>query len=154
VWFSNRFTDLIGNDSNYKRININQARNDGLELSYRGMFGATTVRSGLTLQNPVDTVANKRLDRRADTLANIGVTRDSGPWSYGANLRYVGERPDGSKTLAAYSVLDLTASHALNREVKLFGRIDNLLDARYETVYGYNQPGLGVFVGVTWQPKV
>jgi vitamin B12 transporter len=154
VWFSNRFTDLIGNDASFNRVNINQARNDGLELSYRGKYGATNVRAGMTLQNPVDLTSNKRLARRADTLANVGITRDIGPWSYGANLRYVGERPDGSNTLAAYSVLDLTVSHALNREVKLFGRIENLLDARYETVYGYNQPGLGVFVGLTWQPNV
>ncbi len=153
VWFSNRFTDLIGNDDDFKRVNINQARNEGLELSYRGKYGVTAVRAGMTLQDPVDVTTNKRLDRRAATLANIGVTRDSGPWSYGANLRYTGERPDGTRTLAAYSVLDLTVSRELNREVKLFGRIENLLDARYETVYGYNQPGFGAFVGVTWQPK-
>jgi vitamin B12 transporter len=154
VWFSNRFTDLIGNDASYNRVNINQARNDGLELSYRGKYGATNVRAGMTLQNPVDLATSKRLARRADTLANVGITRDVGRWSYGANLRYVGERPDGANTLAAYSVLDLTVSHAVNREVKLFGRIENLLDARYETVYGYNQPGFGVFVGLTWQPNV
>jgi vitamin B12 transporter len=154
VWFSNRFTDLIGNDVNFIRININQARNEGLELTYRASFGATSVQAGLTLQDPVDLTTNKRLDRRAATLANIAVAHDSGPWSYGANLRYSGERPDGTQVLAAYSVVDVTLSHALSREVKLFGRIENLLDANYETVYGYNQPRFGVFVGVTWQPKV
>ena len=154
VWFSNRFTDLIGNDVNFIRININQARNEGLELTYRASFGATSVQAGLTLQDPVDLTTNKRLDRRAATLANLGVAHDSGPWSYGANLRYSGERPDGTQVLAAYSVVDVTLSHALSREIKLFGRIENLLDANYETVYGYNQPRFGVFVGLTWQPKV
>lgn len=153
VWFSNRFTDLIGNDAFFNRININQARNDGLELSYRGKYGATAVRAGMTLQDPTDLTTHKRLDRRAATLANVGVSREIGLWSYGANLRYSGERPDGTRTLTAYSVLDLTVSHTLNREVKLFGRLENLLDERYETVYGYNQPRFGVFVGVTWQPK-
>ncbi len=153
VRFSNRFIDLIGNDAFFNRVNINQARNQGLELSYRGKYGATAVRAGMTLQDPVDVTTNTRLARRADTLAHIGVSRDSGLWSYGANLRYTGKRPDGTNTLAAYSVLDLTGSYALNREVKLFGRIENLLDARYETVYGYKQPRLGMFVGLTWQPK-
>ena len=153
VWFSNRFTDLIGSDASFNRVNINQARNEGLELSYRGRHGATAVQAGMTLQDPIDLTGNKRLARRAAVLANVGMTRDSGPWSYGVNLRYSGERPDGTQTLASYSVLALTASHALNRELKLFGRIENLLDARYETVYGYNQPGLGVFVGLNWQPR-
>ena len=153
VLFSNRFTDLIGNDANFDRVNISQARNQGLEMSYQGSWGATRVMAGLTLQDPVDLTTLSRLMRRAAVLGNIGVTRDAGAWSAGANLRYSGERPDGTNTLAAYSVLDLTLSHALSREVKLFGRIDNLLDARYETVYGYQQAGFGVFAGVNWQPK-
>jgi vitamin B12 transporter len=38
--------------------------------------------------------------------------------------------------------------------VKLFGRIDNITDRDYETVYGYRQAGRGAFVGVSWQPKL
>lgn len=151
VWFNNRLTDLIGSDASFNRVNISQARNEGLEFSYRGRYGATAVSAGMTLQDPIDLTNGNRLARRAVVLANAGVIRDSGPWSYGVKLRYSGERPDGTQTLAGYSVLDVTASHTISREVKLFGRIENLLDARYETVYGYNQPGLGVFVGLSWQ---
>ena len=153
VLFSNRFTDLIGNDANFDRVNINQARNQGLELGYQGHWGATRVLAGLTFQDPVDLSTQSRLARRAAVLGNFGLARDVGAWSAGANLRFSGERPDGTNTLAGYSVLDLTLSHALARGVKLFGRIDNLLDARYESVYGYQQPGVGVFAGVNWQPK-
>jgi vitamin B12 transporter len=152
VWFSNRFTDLIGNDFNFNRININQARNEGVELSYLARYGATQVRAGLTLQDPIDSTTGKRLDRRAATVANVGVNHDAGAWSYGADLRYSGERPDGSQTLASYSVLDLRVAYKLAQGVKLMGRVENVLDARYETAYGYNQAPFGVFVGVTWQP--
>ncbi len=153
VLFSNRFVDLIGNDPFFNRININQARNDGAELSLQRKWGDTRLTAGLTAQNPIDQLANKRLDRRAQTLANVGVEHDIGSWGLGAKLRYVGERPDGGKTLDAYSVVDLTAAYKLSPEVKLLGRIDNLLDAKYESVFGYNQPALGVFVGLTWQPR-
>jgi vitamin B12 transporter len=51
-------------------------------------------------------------------------------------------------------VLDLTASYAVSREVKLFGRVDNVTDRDYETVFGYRQAGRGAFVGVSWQPKL
>lgn len=153
VLFHNQFVDLIGNDASFNRININQARNEGLELSYRGRYGATTVGAGLTLQDPVDLISNARLNRRAAVLANLSATHEVGSWSYGAKLRYSGERSDGAKTLENYSVLDLTISHSMPQGVKIFGRIDNLLDSRYETVYGYNQARRGVFVGLSWQPK-
>ncbi len=154
IWFSNKFTDLIGNDANFDRININQARNEGVEFSYQGQFGATGLRAGLTVQDPMDLTTQKRLDRRAAVLANLGLTHDLGAWALGANLRYSAARPDGSKSLSSYAVIDLNVSCAISPELKVFGRIDNLLDARYETVYGYNQPGVGVFAGISWQPKL
>ena len=88
-------------------------------------------------------------------LGNLGVSRDSGAWSFGARLRFSGDRPDSAntQTLGAYSVLDLTLSYAVQPGVKLFARIDNLLDARYETAYGYNSAPAGLFVGLNWQPK-
>jgi vitamin B12 transporter len=39
----------------------------------------------------------------------------------------------------------------LNKEISLFGRVDNLFNRDYQTAYGYNQPSRGVFVGVNWQ---
>ena len=152
VVFSNQFVDLIANDAFFNRANIASARNDGAELSFRGKWGATQVSGGLTAQNPQNLVNNTRLLRRAMSLANLGVDHELGDVSVGARWRYVGDRIDGVNTLAAYSVLDLTAAYRFNKEWKLLGRIDNLFDARYETVYGYRQAGLGAFVGVTWQP--
>jgi len=152
--FDNRFTDLIGNDSDFNRINIDQARNRGVELSYSGRIADTDVRADLTHQDPVDLASHTRLARRAATLAHLSAARDVGIWQLGGNLRYSGTRPDGARTLASYAVLDLTASYAISAQVKLFGRIDNLFDRDYETVYGYRQPGRGAFVGVRWQPKL
>ena len=34
------------------------------------------------------------------------------------------------------------------RSVELFGRIENLLDEKYQTAAGYNQAPRGVFAGV------
>ncbi len=152
--FDNRFSDLIGNDAFFNRININRARNRGVELSYAGHVGDTGVHADLTSQDPVDLATNTRLARRAATLAHLSLTRDIGAWQLGGNLRYSGARPDDGKTLASYAVIGLTARYAISREVKLFGRIDNLFDRDYETVYGYRQPGRGIFVGVSWQPKL
>lgn len=153
VLFDNRFKDLIGLDAFFNSVNVNQAQNKGAEISYRGKFGSTTVTGGVTSQNPLDLSTNTRLNRRAQTLVNFGVEHDMGAWGVGGKLRHVGDRVDGVNRLAAYSVLDLSLSHQWSRDIKLFGRIENLLDEKYETVFGYRQPGAGVFVGLTWQPS-
>ena len=72
----------------------------------------------------------------------------------GADLRYSGNRDDrsGGKTreLASYSVTDLTARYAINKQLSLSGRIDNAFNKDYETAYGYKQVGRSAFVGLNW----
>jgi vitamin B12 transporter len=151
--FDNRYTDLIGNDAMFNRINIGRARTRGLELAYAGRIGATGVRAGATWQDPVDLDADTQLQRRARTLANVALTRDVGAWQFGGDAHAVGRRPDAGRTMGGYTVVDLTASYRVSPQLKLFGRVENLLDRQYETIYGYRQAGRGAFVGLTWQPK-
>jgi vitamin B12 transporter len=155
LYFMNRYTDLIGNDSNFNRVNIDNAQNNGVELSYLGRFGGTSLRAGATAQNPIDSSTGKPLLRRAKSLANVGISRDMGVWSLGGNLRYSGARDDrfagNTLSLPSYSVLDLNASYAINKAFKAFGRIDNVLNKSYETAYGYRQAPRGIFVGLNWQ---
>jgi vitamin B12 transporter len=154
VLFNNRYTDLIANDAYYNRVNIGSARNQGVELSYSGTLGNTRVHANATSQDPIDLATGRRLTLRAATLANLGLGRDYGVFSVDAELRYSGSRPDGSHTLAAYSVLDLSAQYAINREFKATARIQNLADRHYEAVYGYNQAGRTLVLGLNWQPKL
>jgi vitamin B12 transporter len=151
--FKNQYNDLFGFDSGFNRINIGRARIQGLELAYTGHVAGTGVDAGYTRQDPINQDTGARLSRRAATLAHLALVRDLGAWQLGAKARYSGSRPDAGKTLGAYAVLDLTASYTLSREVRLFGRIENLFDRVYETVYGYRQAGRGAFVGLTWSPK-
>jgi vitamin B12 transporter len=50
-------------------------------------------------------------------------------------------------------VLDLAASYALRKDVKLRARIDNVTDKRYQTVYGYNQQPRSLYLGLDWRPQ-
>ncbi len=154
LYFANRYTDLINYDANFTSVNIDQAKNNGVEVSYRGRFGNTSVSAGATSQNPVDSTTGQRLLRRAKTLANVGISQDMGALNVSGNLRYSGARDDRSAgktvSLPSYSVLDLNASYAINKSFKAFGRVDNVLNKSYETVYGYRQAPRGVFAGVNW----
>ena len=155
TYFDNQFTDLIGNDSSFVRTNIAKAQNKGVELIYLGKFANSTINAGFTSQDPLNSITQKQLDRRAKTIANFGLNQDLGAWSVGAQTRYSSERPDAAqtKTLSAYFVSDLTTSYQWSRDLKLIGRINNVFDRKFETAYGYNQERRGVFAGLNWQMK-
>ena len=57
----------------------------------------------------------------------------------------------GGVTLTNYSLFSVLAQCELGRGVQLFGRVENLFDAKYQTVYGYNQPGFGAYLGVRYR---
>lgn len=155
TYFDNQFTDLIGNNSSFIRTNIAKAQNKGVELIYIGKFASSTINAGITSQDPLNSITQKQLDRRAKTIANFGLNQDLGAWSVGAQTRYSGERPDAglTKTLGAYFVSDLTASYQWSMNLKLNGRINNVFDRKFETAYGYNQVRRGIFAGLNWQMK-
>lgn len=69
---------------------------------------------------------------------------------------YVGEQDDldfGSfpserVTLDSYTLVSLRGSYQVNETLRLFGRVENLLDEDYQDVFGYATTGIGVFAGV------
>jgi vitamin B12 transporter len=56
--------------------------------------------------------------------------------------------PESVVRLGGYVLVSVAASYRLSDAVELFGRIENLLDDRYEEVFSYRSPGIGAFAGV------
>ena len=157
--FENRYTDLIDNDVNFTRTNIAKAKNQGVEMALAGQWtmagvGAQQWRLSLTSQDPQNETTNTALARRAKTLVQAGLNQKLANWDAGVQLRYVGARTDATQTLAAYTLLDLTASRVLTPELRLNLRIENASNVNYQTIYGYNMPSRGLFVGLKWTPKL
>lgn len=156
VYFDNRTRDLIV----YKAlpapkffgpVNVNQARTDGVELSYSGKFDDTDLRATITSQNPRDVTNGKLLDRRARIHGSLNLSRSFGDWRIGGEWLSSGSRQDGVKTLGRYDVLNLSAAYHFNKKLVLSLRADNLTNQNDATVYGYNPLGRTVFVGLTYQ---
>ncbi|QJQ32921.1 TonB-dependent receptor [Sphingomonas lacunae] len=75
-------------------------------------------------------------------------------WSLGADLRWVGASFDdagNSIRLPAYALAGVRGAVRFGAHVELYGRIDNLFDARYENVFGYGTYGRTFAIGVRWR---
>ena len=155
--FENRYTNLIDNDQFWTRTNIAKAKNQGVEVALAGQWqmpgwGAQQWRLSMTSQDPQNEMTQQALARRAKTLAQAGLTQSWGYWDTGLQLRYSGARVDDANILAAYTLLDLTATRALTPDLRLNLRLENATNQNYQSIYGYNMPKRGVFVGLRWAP--
>jgi vitamin B12 transporter len=50
--------------------------------------------------------------------------------------------------LKAYTLVNLGGSYKLQPGVEMFGRVENLLNQKYQEIYGYNTPGATAFAGM------
>jgi len=149
VYFDNRTRDLIVYAPG--PVNVNQARVDGGEVSYSDKFGDTGIKAALTAQNPRDTTTGKALVRRAKLHSSLAVSYTLNDWQLGGEWLHSGTREDAGKILASHNVLNFTATYAINKELKLALRAENLTNQNDSTVYGYNPLGRTLFVGLNYQ---
>jgi len=153
-------TDLIGFDANFAPVNINTARLNGLEGQLQTQFADWGINGTLTLQDPRQTSGvnqGKLLNRRATEAMRIEVARDLGAYRFAGSLYAEGRRFDdlantGTKRLGGYGLLDVRAEYRIAQDWLVQGRIDNLLDKRYETAQFYNQAGRGLYFTLNYQP--
>jgi len=127
--------------------NVASARITGLELSGKTTWKDWEMSANLGLQRPVDTRTGQRLLRRAARSLNLGVARVVGTWRLGADLQATGPRFDSDMNtfarvqLGGYGVVNLTASHDLNKNLTLGLALQNAFDKHYALVHGYKTPG-------------
>ncbi|MCK7475177.1 MAG: TonB-dependent receptor [Rhodopseudomonas palustris] len=159
TYFNNRIEDLIQNAfvaGKWTYDNVGSAKAYGVE-SFVSLQATETLRfrADYTYMQTRDEVTNLRLRRRPDnkvTLAAIwnpieratitATVLHTSSWldhgRFGPPLR---DAP-------AFTTVNLAANYDVDKNVSVFGRIDNLFDKKYEVPVGFLQPGLGVFGGV------
>lgn len=145
--------DLIGYDALYRNINIGKAKNTGVELNAATYLLGLDVRANLTWQDPKNKDTDSQLLKRAKFFGSVNVSKTMGAWYLGGDIQYNGSRQDYKSVidtyhLESYWLVNLNARYNINKNVSLYARIENLLNKDYETVYGYEQPGRGAYVGV------
>ena len=75
---------------------------------------------------------------------NVGVVYNGAQ----EDLEFGTETPETRVTLDAFTLVNVAGSYRLSENVELTARIENLLDERYEEVFGFNAPGIGAYAGI------
>ena len=162
-YFSNEFTDLIGLDENFKSINIDKAKTEGIEFFGKvNTLSFLTIKFNYTFTDAVNKSRNssdygekllRRPEHRAALYTDYTLSENAG-----LNLEaiYVGKKDDKNFsnfpaeriTLDPYILINFAGYYDLFKFLRLFARLENVLDTEYEEVYGYGTPGLSVFAGI------
>ena len=161
--------DAIILDSASKPQNVASARINGFEAALKQELFGWQGNLGLSLIDPRDRESGHTLARRARRTLSLDLDRQFDRLGVGASWQAISssyDAQDNTQRLGGYALLGLRSSWALNREVALSLKVDNLLDKSFaRAMYSYDEPnflnnqayreeGRVWMVGVTWAPGI
>lgn len=157
--------DAIIFGSNSRPQNVASARINGFEAALKHELFGWQSNLGVAIIDPRDRDTGHTLARRARRTASWDVDRQFDRLGLGASWQLVSGSYDdlnNTQSLGGYGTLGLRSSWALNREIKLDLKVDNLLDKGYSRAnysyegaqYGYREEGRAWMFGVTWTPEL
>ncbi len=157
--------DAIIFGSNSRPQNVASARINGFEAALKHELFGWQSNLGVAIIDPRDRDTGHTLARRARRTASWDVDRQFDRLGLGASWQLVSGSYDdlnNTQSLGGYGTLGLRSSWALNREIKLDLKVDNVLDKGYSRAnysydgaqYGYREEGRAWMFGVTWTPEV
>ncbi|QUS39791.1 TonB-dependent receptor [Tardiphaga alba] len=157
TYFRNDITNLINSNTSFTSyVNVDLATTEGTESFVTARiterFG---IRADYTYTRAVNALTGATLLRRPkekwsatatwlpiDALTLSATVLHLGTWRDIDRSTFVNLDAPG------FTLVNLRGDYALNDQVKLFARVDNLFDVRYQNPTGFLAPGLGVFGGV------
>ena len=132
-----------------------KAQVDGAECQAAGAIGRLRLGGSLSLDQPRDLDTGQPLLRRASYSLRLSAAYVRGPWSANADWQRTGARNDieilapfGTTQLAPYNLGRLALQYQLHPKVQLHLRIENLFNANYQLVDGYNTLPRLIIAGV------
>jgi vitamin B12 transporter len=151
-------TDMCATHPDGFYDNIGKTRAEGFEVELGAQmterFSALATYSYVEATNRTDGSPNEgndltRRPRHAITVSADWIT-PLADLALGGDIRMVGdsyENTGNTRSLDGYALLTLRASVPVTERIELFGRIENVADADYETVAGYGTPGRSGYIG-------
>ena len=151
VYFRTDFQNLVDFDFGRGYVNVGRARTRGIEVSAEARIeNGPELRLSYTRLEALDLGTGAPLPRRPKDKVSADLAwAFAARWDAGFSAVYAGPRPDrdytawpaAAVTLDGFLLLGARASFDLGAGVQAFLRLDNILSARAETVFGYGAPG-------------
>lgn len=135
--------------------NVNRATLQGATLSASQRLGDVTLRASLDVQDPKDADTGNLLARRSKRHGTLGADWRIAGWTLGAEVQSSSKRYDDSANtikLGGYTVLNLSASTQIARDLNLVARVDNVGNKDYQFARLYANAGRTAYVGLKWTP--
>jgi vitamin B12 transporter len=156
--------DAIIVGSNSRPENVASARINGFEAALKQELFDWQSNLGVSIIDPRDRDTGHTLARRARRTLSWDLDRQFDQVSLGASWQAVSssyDDKDNMQALGGYALFGLRSSWALNREIKLDLKVDNVFDKGYSRAnysydgsqYGYREEGRVWMFGVTWTPE-
>ncbi len=164
VVYRNRVRDLInfvgtatGCASSFGcYTNVNRAILQGATLSASQRIGDVTLRASFDVQDPKDADTGNLLARRSKRHGTLGADWRVAGWTLGAELQTSSRRFDDTANtvkLGGYTVLNLSASTQITRDINLVAHVDNVGDKDYQYARLYANGGRTAYLGLKWTPQ-
>jgi vitamin B12 transporter len=158
TYFHNSITNLITDNATFTSYaNVGLATTEGTEnfISTK-ITDRLTLRADYTFTRAVDASTGIQLLRRPkEKWSTTAIWQPIDPLTLSATVLHVGSfldvSRDGTETnlyAPGYTIVNLTGDYAIDDQIKVFARVDNLFNLHYQNPTGFLEPGLGVFGGV------
>jgi vitamin B12 transporter len=133
--------------------NVARARAQGLEFGLTlKPVEALTVQANYSWIDAENRANGLKLARRPSQSVNASIDYR---WSFGletgATITHVGDSFDNAsntRRLDGYVLVDLRTSFPVTERIALYGRVENLFNEEYETIFRYGTPRRAAYAGV------
>jgi len=133
--------------------NVARTRAQGLEFGLKlKPVEALTVQANYSWIDAENRANGLKLARRPSHSVNAAIDYK---WAFGletgATITHVGDSFDNAtntRQLDGYVLVDLRASFSVTERISLYGRVENLFDEQYETIFRYGTPRRAAYAGV------
>ncbi|MCY7262453.1 TonB-dependent receptor plug domain-containing protein [Pseudomonas protegens] len=147
--------------------NVGAARINGFEAALKQELLGWQTSIGTAIIDPRNRKDGHQLPRRARRTLSLDLDRQFDPLAFGASWQLVSKSYEDLNVkkqvpVGGYGLFGLRSSWALNRELKLDLKLDNVFDKSYTRElyeyngndYGYREEGRTWMLGVTWTPEL
>ena len=135
--------------------NVDRATLEGVTLDGGTDIAGVRMQASIDWQNPVNDATGNLLTYRARRYGSLDIAKTLGRWAFGATLVASSSRYTNAANthdLPGYARLDARVQYALQSSWRVLLRVNNVLDADYQLVRGYNTPGVNGLLALQYLP--